>query len=529
MKISRRKALELGLLNSGCFGLSILAKQYFFSSSGEKFINKSFQLALKIPPVLKPIESDRTTDYYKMTLQKVKAEIIPGFETEIWTYNGISPGSTIRQKEGRKSVVRFINNLDRDNKQHDINAVVHVHGMASATQYDGYAMDYIPPNYYKDYVYPNDRASTLWYHDHTMDYTWRNVYMGLVGMYIVENEAELNLPLPKGDYDIPLVIEDKEFALDGSLILNNINQKQKSLHQGKITLVNGTPSPRLEVANRKYRFRILNASARKYYKLALSREPKSLTANEELIVIGSDCGLLDAPVTLSSSEETLRMAMAERYEVVIDFSKYPVGTQLYLHDLKTVNNRSSVKDMTATTAIMRFDVMREEKDDSSIPDRLNPFIPIPTSAAVKTRDFIYDRVNGKWTINGKSWDMNHVELQANPGDIEIWNLINPQKDKRHPVHMHLLKAHMLDRNGQPPLPYEKGWKDVFHLGQAETVRVIVQYGDKKDSQILGKYMMHCHDLQHEDRGMMSQFEIGTTGVDPIATAPARSINEMQPL
>jgi FtsP/CotA-like multicopper oxidase with cupredoxin domain len=524
MKISRRKAIELGLIGSGCFGLSLIGKQ-FFSPTSKKIVNTPFQLPLKIPPVLQPVRSDPTTDYYQIAIQKAKLEIIPGFETEIWGYNGISPAPTIRQKEGRKSVVRFINQLDRDRQQKEINTVVHVHGMASATQYDGYAMDYIPPNYYKDYIYPNDRASTLWYHDHAMDLTWRNVYMGLLGMYIVENPSQLTLP--KGDYDIPLILEEKQFALDGSLIFNN--NKQKSLHNGKITLINGTPSPRLEVANRKYRFRILNGSATKYYKLVLSQDSQALTQDEQLIVIGSDGGLLDKPITLSSSQDTLRMAMAERYEVVIDFSKYPVGTQLYLHDVKTVNNKTTVNYLSGTKAIMRFDVVRQEQDDSSIPDRLRPFTPIPVTAAVKTRTFTYDQVDNKWGINGKTWDMNRIDLNANPGDIEIWNLVNPQDDKRHPIHMHLLQAHMLDRNGKPPLAYEQAWKDVFHLGPSETVRVIVKYGDKDNSQILGKYMMHCHDLQHEDNGMMSQFEVGKTGVDPIATAPARSIENIQPL
>ena len=124
-------------------------------------------------------------------------EIIPGFKTEIWGYNGIAPGSTIRQAANRRSQVRLINQLDQDSEGKAIDAVVHLHGMPSKPEYDGYTTDFIPPNYYKDYIYPNDRFGTLWYHDHVMDLTWRNVYMGMLGMYIVEDDLEQALPLPK--------------------------------------------------------------------------------------------------------------------------------------------------------------------------------------------------------------------------------------------------------------------------------------------------------------------------------------------
>ncbi len=253
MKVSRRKALQLALISSGYVLFSTAIQKLVFASP--KQLIGRFDCPFRSLSILKPRRSDRTTNYYEITVKKAKREIVPGFKTEIWGYDGSAPGPLIRQTAGRRSQIRFVNKLGQDSKQQDISTVVHLHGMLSQPQYDGYTMDMIPLNYYKDYVYPNDRAGTFFYHDHVMDLTWRNVYMGMQGMYIVEDEYERNLPLPKGDYDIPIVIESKEFATDGSLIFND--DDKESLFENAVTLINGVPWPQMKVANRKYRFRIL--------------------------------------------------------------------------------------------------------------------------------------------------------------------------------------------------------------------------------------------------------------------------------
>ncbi len=514
MNISRRQLIKWGLVASGCVATPIIVQNLWQRKQSATF--QRFQTAFRQPPLLVPKYSDKTTDYYEISIAKAQQEIVSGLNTEIWGYNGIAPGPAIRQQLNRKSVVRFINHLGKDTEKELIQAVVHVHGMSSLPQYDGYAMDTIAPEYYKDYHYDNDRAATLWYHDHMMDLTWRNVYMGQLGIYIVEDPAEQSLQLPQGDYDIPVILEDKRIAANGSLIFNNT--KQKALYDQALTLVNGVPYPRLEVANRKYRFRLLNGAATRYYKLALSRDAAGLTKGEKFTVIGNDGGLLPQSVTLTAPEESLRLAMAERYEIVIDFSKYPLGTQLYLQDYKTVDGK------TTYNPVMRFDIVRQEEDNSVIPKKIRDIAPIPVSAAKHTRTFEYAKTNGKWTINGHSWEHQLISAHPQPGDVEIWELVSPLVGKRHPVHMHLVDAQLLDRNGKPPLDYEKGWKDVFHVGEKETVRVIVKFPQN----IRGKYMMHCHDLQHEDNGMMGQFEIGTGGVNPITAAPAQPLSELQP-
>jgi spore coat protein A, manganese oxidase len=511
VKISRRKFLQLALI-SGSSILFPVANPKIGSTSSNQLIGR-FDCSFRSLRVLKPKRRDRTTDYYEIIVKKSKQTIVPGFKTEIWGYNGISPGPAIRQTAGRRSQVRFINKLGQDPQNQDINTVIHLHGMSSQPQYDGYAMDLIPPNYYKDYIYPNDRAATLWYHDHVMDLTWRNVYMGLLGMYIVEDEYEQSLPLPKGKYDVPLIIESKEFATDGSLIFE---ENKESLFETAVTLINGVPWPKMKVANRKYRFRILNGTARTFYQLALSRDETALTEGEELIVIGNDGGLIDRPISVAAPD-TLRMSMAERYEVVIDFSKYPIGTRLYLQN---TGLKSQVNFDTPAKPLMCFDVVYDEPEDLEIPSQLRPFTTLSATDAQKERSFVYENKNGRWTIDNKVWDPQRIDSQIEPGAIEIWTFINPQKGKLHPVHLHAVEGQILDRNGKPPFPYERGWKDVFHVGSEEIVRVVLRFSARDGSTLEGKYMTHCHHLQHEDNGMMSQFVVGEDRINPVTTAPA---------
>ncbi|MDJ0582080.1 multicopper oxidase domain-containing protein [Crocosphaera sp.] len=399
MELSRREALKWALVGGG----SLLFPWTMAKPALAQFSPQipRFELTFKIPPVLNPVRSDRDTDYYEITLEKAKLEILPGLTTEIWGYNGITPGPTIRQRGGnrssggKESVVRFINKLGMDGQGREIQTTTHLHGMASLPQYDGYAEDYIPDNFFKDYFYPNDRAATIWYHDHALDLTARNVYMGLAGMYIVEDQYELDLPLPKGEYDIPLILQDKQFAVDGSLIFDDLNQR--SLY-GDVMLVNGVPWPRLPVERRKYRFRILNASASRNYHLVLSRYEESQSLGDEMIVIGSDGGLLSSPVSLTSPFPTLRVAMAERYDIIIDFSEYPLGSEVYLRNIGFTGSIDT--DMRSHT-LMRFDVVKNASDDEDIPSILRPVKPIDIPPDVTYRKFRFERNNGQWKINNK--------------------------------------------------------------------------------------------------------------------------------
>lgn len=480
IKISRREALKLGLLGSGALLLPVALQQRGFAD-GPKPIDPPppFQVALRIPPVLTPTRTDATTDYYDITQSVAKQQIIPGLPpTTVWGFNGITPGPTIIARRNREVVIRQTNTLPEA-------ISTHLHGMTTQMVFDGYPEILVEPGSSYEYRYPNlNHAATLWYHDHAIHHTSTHVYQGLSAFYIIHDEVEESLPLPKGDYDLALNIQDKLFAPDGSFIYDNNGNKGVD---GNIILVNGTPFPRFEVANRKYRFRILNGSDKRSYKLALS-------TGQPFTVIGTDSGLMTKPQQVSE----FRIGTAERYEVVIDFSQYKVGSQIVLQNLFADKKEP-------LSQIMRFDVARQEADNSSIPDTLrNDYEVLQESQAARTREFRFERSNGLWQINGKIWDANRADATPKLGDVEIWRLYNNAGGWFHPIHLHLLLEgfRILDRNGAPPFPYELGQKDVAYVGENESVRVIGRFVPFK-----GKFVFHCHNASHEDHDMMSQFEV----------------------
>lgn len=520
-RISRREALKLGTLAAGAVLLPIALEERGYAGNAGSPVTKPFTLDFKKPPVLQPVASDNNpgnngkqdfegTDYYIVTQRPGKQVIIPGYTSTIWGYNGIFPGPTIKQRRGRQSVVRQINNLPPGES-----FTTHLHGMASLPEYDGYAEDLTAPGQYKDYYYPNDRAATLWYHDHALGKTASHVYSGLAAFYLVQDDYELGLPLPQGDCDVPLLIHDKKFNRSGQPVYDDLGQTHV---MGDVITVNGVAWPKMKVAQRRYRFRVLNGSISRSYRLALS-------TGEPLYVIGTDAGLKDkaAPVT------DFRIGMAERYEVIIDFTKYKDGTQIVLQNLDLPIN---IK-YDNTNVIMRFDVdasLNAVTPPESDPTRLTNMLagneiirrvtPIQDliSQAARTRTWQFARNNGEWVVNGKVWDKDRVDANPGLGEYEIWEIYNSGGGWFHPVHIHLLDQQIIDRNGKPPFEYEKGWKDVFYAGPNERLRIVGRYIPHP-----GRYMMHCHNTVHEDFDMMTQFEVGQGGDDPINAALPKPI------
>jgi FtsP/CotA-like multicopper oxidase with cupredoxin domain len=224
--------------------------------------------------------------------------------------------------------------------------------------------------------------------------------------------------------------------------------------------------------------------------------------------------------------------MAERYEVLIDFSKYPVGTKITMQNLSNPNNI----DYDNTNKIMQFEVVGDAFDKSDPTWNTIPATPNPDSApmklteadAVRTRKFAVDRSNGLWQFGGQTWhdvmDSGHKLTLANPGfgDVEIWEIENRSGGWFHPVHIHLVDFRILSRNGRPPFPYERGPKDVVYVGEGETVRLVMKFEHQQ-----GRYMVHCHNLVHEDHDMMGQFLVGTDrpDLDPIEAARPKPLSE----
>jgi spore coat protein A, manganese oxidase len=238
-------------------------------------------------------------------------------------------------------------------------------------------------------------------------------------------------------------------------------------------------------------------------------------------MIATDGGLMPFP----QETATFRHGMAERYSMVIDFAKYRIGQRVVLRNLSLPDNI----DFDTTDVAMAFDVVADPTDrtDNEVPAELNPDTPamqLQPSMARRTRLLDFERQGGEWTVNRLTWEdvinSGFRDAIANPGlnDVEIWELRNKSGGWFHPVHIHLIDFRILDRNGRPPFAYELGPKDTVYVGENETVRVIARYGPQ-----LGRYIMHCHNLVHEDHDMMVQFEVGQGGDDPIGADPARPL------
>src|SRR4051794_39272462 len=390
MKLNRRDVLKASVLGGAAVALplerALGGPATLANRIAESALPAPFTLPFTIPPVIYPFRSDETTDYYQVSMEPFNAKVLPGLTTPMWGYNGIAPGPTFRVAQGRKTVVRQINNLP--NRHPVLNYTpwtsVHLHGSASLPQYDGYASDITNPGGWKDYRYPNwQPARTLWYHDHGVHHTAENVFMGLAGMYQLFDPLEQSLKIPHGEYDIPLIVSDKMFNSDGSLLFSTNDDKG---FYGDVITVNGTPWPVMKVARRKYRFRILNASVSRSYKWSLSDGSK-------MTVIATDAGLVPTPIKVAS----FRHGVAERYEVVIDFAKYPPGARIELRNTAPKNTVS----FTNTDKVMAFDVVGDpfNTKNNSVPAQLFPAQPtmlLTESQAVQKRTITLQRVNGLW-------------------------------------------------------------------------------------------------------------------------------------
>jgi spore coat protein A, manganese oxidase len=523
MELTRRDVVKMSVLAGAAVALpierSVSGLSLLSSRISQSALPAPFSTPFARPPVIEPLLARGSTDFFRVVMRPGTAQIIPGLRTTVWGYNGIFPGPTFKMTQGRPAVVRQVNKLP---KVHPVLKYtpwtsVHLHGSASLPQYDGYASDITNPGQYKDYHYPNSQeARTLWYHDHGVHHTAQNVFMGLAGMYQLSDPLERSLPIPHGEFDVPLIVSDAMFNSDGSLLFAD---NSVSGFFGDVNLVNGRAWPAMPVKRRKYRFRILNGSVSRSYKWSLS-------TGDPMTVIATDAGLVPAPMPVRS----FRHGVAERYEVVIDFAKYQPGQRVVLRNSPPPNTI----EFPNIDKVMAFDVVSDAfpTADNSVPAVLNPDEPtmlLRPSQATVTRHFEFVRKNGLWTINGHTWDdvirSQFTFLLANPraDAVEIWEVKNTSGGWHHPVHIHFIDFQILSRNGAPPMPHERGPKDVVYLGEGETVRLLMRFSNGH-----GKYMMHCHNTVHEDHDMMSQYEI-SDGVTPNPSpfsAPARDLPEL---
>ena len=482
---------------------------------------------LPIPPVLKPdgqrpdpTDANRSLPYYRVAMREAPVSVhrdVPA--TRMWTYAGSFPGPTFETRSGHGLLVEWANELpDRHlfpidhgvcgagADKPDVRTVVHVHGARVPPTSDGYPEDWYPPGHSALYHYPNRQdAATLWYHDHTMGIERLNQYAGLLGMFLIRDEVEDALNLPSGPDEIPIVLSDRLFDAQGQLVYPTSGDPQAPWVpelQGDALLVNGKLYPYLDVEPRRYRFRVLNASNSRFYNLSVSH-------GEPLVQIGSDQGFLSAPAPMP----VLTLAPAERADVTIDFS-HAAGQSLILQ--------------SQAFQLLQFRVATSGSAPKSrpLPATLRAVEGPSLAAAVTTRRLTLNEYEMPKTfamvmlLNASRWQ-DPVTEKPLLGSVEVWELVN-LTDDIHPIHVHLVRFRVLERqpfdadsfltHGKmilmgkpvPPGPDEAGWKDTVRAHPGLITRIVIRF-----EPFAGRYLWHCHLLEHAANEMMRPFEIVT--------------------
>jgi spore coat protein A len=479
---------------------------------------------LPIPAVLAPdgtrpdpLHPGVELPFYRVTMReasvKVHRDLPP---TSMWSYGGTVPGPTIETRRGHPLLVEWVNDLPdkhflpidhslcgAGSDRPESRTVVHVHGAKAPPESDGYPEDWYAPGHSAVYRYPNEQDATmLWYHDHTMGIERLNQYAGLFGVFFIRDDVEDGLSLPKNEEEVPLVITDRLFDARAQLVYPTTGMADSpwvSEVYGDALLVNGTLFPYLDVAPRRYRFRVLNASNSRFYYLSLSNAHR-------FHQIGTDQGLLPTPAEL----ETFTLSPAERADLVVDFSAL-AGQTLTLK--------------SQALELMQFRVSNGPvKKSRPLPATLRSVPRIAESAAAKTRmltlnEYKEPNTNRMLMLLNATRFREPITERPLLDSVEIWTLVNLTEDT-HPIHLHLVRFQILDRQqfdadeylrtgkfnllgkAVPPPPNEAGWKDTVRADPELATRIIVKFEG-----FPGRYVWHCHLLEHSANEMMRPFEV----------------------
>ncbi|PLR66001.1 multicopper oxidase family protein [Bacillus sp. UMB0893] len=501
-----------------------------------KFVNE-----LPIPPILKPRWKDRFHTYYEVNMTEFKQSLHSELnDTTVWGYEGSYPGPTIEVESGEKVFIKWINNLpDKhlfpvDYTVHgahadvpEVRTVVHVHGASVEPESDGYPDAWFTNGFVKVgskfnkavYQYDNNQKSvTLWYHDHAIGITRLNIYAGLAGFYLIRDQRERLLNLPSGKYEIPLIIQDRSFHKNGSLYYPNQPDKPiKGLETSVVPeffantiLVNGKVWPYLKVEPRKYRFRLLNGSNSRFYRIKLD-------SGQLIYQIGTDGGLMEYPIGIKE----IILSPAERADVIIDFTNLEGKRIIVTNDAPAPFPDGDPANAVGTVMEFRVSLPLTNIDTSVIPQYMEPFSKLSEQSVSKERSLTLNDNMDQYgrefmLLDNKQWA---DPITENPklGSTEIWELINLTDDS-HPIHIHLIDFQIIDRRAfdaerykrekvihytgppMPPEPQERGWKDTVRANPKQVTRIIMKFGP-----YTGLYVWHCHILEHEDYEMMRPF------------------------
>jgi spore coat protein A len=504
---------------------------------------------LPIPKRLIPQSTRKDNVRYRVRMVEFKHQMHSQLPpTTAWGYEGQYPGPTIEAMSGVPVEVMWENRLPSqhifqvDPHIHGamppapaVRTVPHLHGSRTRSESDGLPEKWFKPGKSARYHYPNDQqAATLWYHDHALGITRLNVYAGLSGFYLLRDANEISMNLPSGNYEIPLLIQDRMLDDKGQLIYSASWEEGAPVPAGvwgpeffgDLAVVNGAVYPHFDVEPCRYRFRVLNGSNSRFYNLYLNlaQHPTDIPSLVRFHQIGTDGGFLSKPAAI----EKLLLGPAERADLIVDFS----GLE---GKVVTLSNSASAPfpgwDLVASIHPPLYELMKfrvtlpaSGKGKSFSMPSERPLPRLDPAASVVNRDFVLSEDVDKQgkslrlRINGKGYD-DPVMESPKLGSIETWRFINTTDDA-HPMHLHLVQFQVLHRQGfnlgdyivdkklvfvgspRPPAENEAGWKDTAVVHPNELLTIIVRFDG-----YTGRYVYHCHMLEHEDNDMMRPYQV----------------------
>ena len=468
---------------------------------------------LRIPPLLDGT-MDQGRRHYALNMQAGNTEFFSGVDTATLGLNGNFLGPTVRLRRDEQVTLSVNNSLDEP-------STLHWHGLHVPAAADGGPHQVIPPGTQWDANFKVDQdAGTFWYHSHLEGRTGEQVYRGLAGMMLIEDETSRSLELPSeyGMDDIPLVIQDRNFNADGSFRYTTSRMDSMLGLFGNTVMVNGTVNPHFVPTTRKVRFRILNGSNARTYNLVFSD-------NREMQQIACDGGFLTSPIAM----RRLELAPGERCEIVADFSDgQPVNLiSLPIADDSPFRTTGMMGNMhTMNQQRLHIMAIRPQSSLAASPDvpmALGSMPPMEPDSANRLREFTLTmgmgmggmgrgrggggRMGGMgsmFAINGKAMDMNRIDERIPVGSTEIWEIRN-ESMMMHPFHIHHGQFRIISSNNREWPEHEHAYKDTVKVGPGQRVRILMKFDDFADSEL--PYMYHCHILEHEDAGMMGQFVV----------------------
>jgi len=489
-------------------------------------------------------------DPVELVAHKEMVQLAPGKETEMLLYRSERDGRvwfnpTFLVKTGAGFSANLTNELDED-------TTIHWHGLHLDWRMDGHPLRAVRPGARYGYAYTvANRGGTYWYHTHGHGNTARQVYMGLAGLFIVEDEDErrLNeaLGAELGENDLPLVIQDKNFDDEGNLAYDPDDMDRSMGYTANTILVNMTPTPYLEVGTRLYRLRLLNGSNARLYRLAFAK-----VGGRELLpyrVVATDGNLLDRPRPVRE----VFLSPGERVDLVLDLTGFEVGEELALKNLAfdpmhrehemgrgadpgghashdemghagEMNEATRRLDDGQEFYVLKMAVKDRVAHDGSVPEMLSTTEPRADARGAAVRPVTLSAATGagqtRWFINGRTYEPDEYPIVVQEGTTEVWEIRNDERSMPHPMHLHGFRFRVLERRNSLEQVVETavadrgrtatdlGWKDTVLVWPGETVRIAIEFSHDFEGEQL--YLFHCHILEHEDAGMMINCKV----VDP---------------